>query len=188
MRYCFQFQCHQRAAHSPGVPCMQTRGPLKVTGSGLTWRAVTGGKTIEIKKDGEHLSLWLVFSLASTSIGHADIEGLYWTKNPRVCQLGVRVRDGPTTNFLGFQEKVWPCRTCMHACHTRSQCDTHKTSTRGSCLRHLIDRTSRVCGTSPRSSWSKTSRWEPAGHSSTCMLSQPMQAAPQVGNGRCPRA
>lgn len=61
------------------------QGPLKVSGGGMTWRSANGGKTIEIKKD--------------------DMEGLYWTKNSRVCQLGVRVKDGPTTNFLGFRDK-----------------------------------------------------------------------------------
>lgn len=35
-----------------------------------------------------------------------EIEGLYWTKSSRGCFLGVRVKHGPTTNFIGFREKV----------------------------------------------------------------------------------
>lgn len=41
-----------------------------------------------------------------TAISVSDMDGLYWTKTSRSCQLGVRVKDGPTTNFLGFREKV----------------------------------------------------------------------------------
>lgn len=37
----------------------------------------------------------------------ADISGLAWTRlGARGCQLGVRRSDGPTTNFLGFKDKV----------------------------------------------------------------------------------
>ncbi|KAG1680758.1 hypothetical protein FOA52_008091 [Chlamydomonas sp. UWO 241] len=61
------------------------QGPLKVSPTGMAWRSSAGGKVVEIKKD--------------------NMEALYWTKTSRACQLGVRTKDGPTTNFLGFREK-----------------------------------------------------------------------------------
>jgi hypothetical protein len=39
-------------------------------------------------------------------MGFADIDSMHWTRVPRGCQLGVRVRDGVTHNFIGFREKV----------------------------------------------------------------------------------
>jgi structure-specific recognition protein 1 len=82
----------------------------------MTWRSANGGKTIEIKKDGEAAGVEQRHEGSCTlkrPLDHtlsrpflADMEGLYWTKNSRVCQLGVRVKDGPTTNFLGFRDKV----------------------------------------------------------------------------------
>lgn len=48
---------------------------------------------------------------------HADIDSLYWTRVTRGCQLGVRVKDGITVNFIGFREKVGvhDCVRCVSA-------------------------------------------------------------------------
>ena len=45
----------------------------------------------------------------------ADVEGLFWTKGSRSCQLGVRVKDGPTTNFIGFRNQAWTMPWTMTA-------------------------------------------------------------------------
>jgi hypothetical protein len=48
---------------------------------------------------------------------HADIVSLHWMRVPRGCQLGVRVKDGVTHNFIGFREKV---RCSVNATHAHS--------------------------------------------------------------------
>lgn len=62
-----------------------TQGQLKVNSAGFAWKRLGGGKTIEVKRD--------------------EIDGLYWTKVSRGCQLGVRRKEGHTVNFLGFRDK-----------------------------------------------------------------------------------
>lgn len=61
------------------------QGQLKLNSTGFVWKRVGGGKTVEVKRD--------------------EIDGLYWTKVTRGCQLGVRRKEGHTINFLGFREK-----------------------------------------------------------------------------------
>ena len=36
----------------------------------------------------------------------ADIDRIIWTKVSRGCQLGVKRKDGSTTNFIGFRDKA----------------------------------------------------------------------------------
>ncbi|KAF5832780.1 FACT complex subunit SSRP1-A [Dunaliella salina] len=63
-----------------------SQGQLKVSSNGLLWKRTGGsGKVVEIKK--------------------ADIASIFWTRVTRGCQLGVRVKEGATHNFVGFRER-----------------------------------------------------------------------------------
>eukprot|EP00983_Pelagomonas_calceolata_P008114 263541-Pelagomonas_calceolata.AAC.1 len=44
-----------------------------------------------------------------TTYMRADIASIFWTRVTRGCQLGVRVKEGATHNFVGFRERVRAC-------------------------------------------------------------------------------
>eukprot|EP00891_Asterochloris_glomerata_P007691 jgi/Astpho2/7691/Aster-02572 len=64
------------------------QGQLRVAASGFLWKKTGGGggKTVDIKA--------------------GDIDRIIWTKVSRGCQLGVKRKDGSTTNFIGFRDKA----------------------------------------------------------------------------------
>lgn len=62
-----------------------SQGNLKITENGVLWKKAGGGKTVEIPA--------------------RDVIGLVWTKLHKGCLLGVKRRDGPTVQFIGFQNK-----------------------------------------------------------------------------------
>lgn len=100
----------------------QTAGQLKIGAGGLIWRRATGGKTVEMKKDGAQrlasgralvggvpaccLCTRCMALDPTTPPPHADVSELVWTKTSKGCQLGVRPRQGATINFQGFRDKA----------------------------------------------------------------------------------
>lgn len=60
-------------------------GILRISESGLTWKKAGGGKTVEVPRK--------------------EIDGLLWSRLARSCLLGVKRRDKPVLQFLGFREK-----------------------------------------------------------------------------------
>ena len=76
----------------------------------------------------------------------ADIDRIIWTKVSRGCQLGVKRKDGSTTNFIGFRDKarcdcllLLACRRCealpLLPAHTTAQ---------ASASRHDLDKSHTV--------------------------------------------